>query len=104
MPNPGVIVNQCHLTSDLDVNVSDVLTEVTNQVSSDLPANTGTVLIARISSAYRRLKMLSVYENGLIETLRNKKDNIWIVPRIHGEVHDLYTLNTVGTILCREDK
>jgi anion-transporting ArsA/GET3 family ATPase len=104
MPNPGVIVNQCHLTSNSELDVSDILKEVTVQVSTDLPVNTSTVLLARISSAYRRLKMLSNHENSLIESLSNKKDNIWIIPRIHGEVHDIYTLNTVGNFLCNGSK
>ena len=101
MPNPGIVVNQCHITSEEDLDVLDTLKDITQAASSDLPANTDSMFLARLNSAYRRLRMLSQYEKGMIAELRKKKDNIWIVPRIHGEVHDIQALYRVGNYLCK---
>jgi len=101
MPNSGVIVNQCHVTSEEELNVSSVMKDCILEASESLPINTDKVFLARLSSAYRRLCMLSKHENKMIEILRGKIDNIWIIPRFHGEVHDIHTLHKVGSYFCR---
>jgi len=100
MPNPGIVVNQCHITREEDVDVLSIMKSTTERNSVDLPQSTEQMFLARLTASYRRLRMLSQHERTMIDGLRRKRDNIWIVPRIHGEVHDIEALYQVGNHLC----
>ena len=102
MPNAGIIVNQCHITKSTESEIDEIMKDYVSSSVNDLPQNTDTIFLARIKTSYRRLVMLNQHEQKLIGKIQPKASNIWVVPRIHGEVHDVVTLLKVGDFLCGE--
>ncbi|MEC8424293.1 MAG: ArsA-related P-loop ATPase, partial [Myxococcota bacterium] len=107
MHNPGLIVNQRHVTAGGALKARDVLGERSRMLSADLPTHTGGQLLARLGAAHRRLRELSVIENGLVESVCRRMvrgQSIWSVPRLEEDVHDLPSLGRIGEHLCEDPK
>lgn len=103
MHNPGLIVNQRHVTSGGPVKARDVLGARASALSADLPAHTGGQLLARLGAAHRRLRELSAVENRLVDAVRRRMVRgqlVWSVPRLEEDVHDLPSLGRIGEHLC----
>ena len=106
MPNPGVIINQCHFTLDNDIEIKDSLIEFAQSNAQDLSPHVAKTLLARLNSAHRRLRSLHRHEIKLVQKLSAQLDSnqkIWRVPRLHGEVHDLFALQKAGNMLFSQD-
>ena len=102
MNNPGVIVNQRHMTLDENVAAEEVLGDRirTTMGTDDDPIIRQ--LLTRLKAAHHRLRQMSLVEDRLVAdletTLRNNQ-KIWSVPRFEEEVHDLDSLDRVGAKL-----
>ncbi|MFT4974155.1 MAG: anion-transporting ArsA/GET3 family ATPase [Myxococcota bacterium] len=102
MPSVGVVVNQRHETLGMVLSPDEVLGERAAALSSGLAAHTAGAVLARLGAAHRRLRELSHYEESMISELVEAitaQQDIWQVPRLPGEVHDLQALATVGGLL-----
>jgi len=106
MANPGVIVNQCHFTLDNEIDISEELEGLAALKSDDLNPHVVKTLMVRLQSAHRRLRALSGHEAKLVQNLKGKLgvgQKMWRVPRLHGEVHDLFALQRAGEMLFSQD-
>lgn len=106
MPNPGVIVNQRHITLGQSLDVRGELGASIDALGSDLPSTARSSLLARLGAAHRRLLGLSQAEEGLVaELLGALRANqvSWQVPRLDDEVNDLGGLSRVGSFLFDRD-
>ena len=97
---PAVIINQRHQTGIDRIDAQQVIQNAvpTEDFDSDLVRS----LAARLGAAHRRLQRLEQAENQLVDALQTKLEThqqIYSVPRMHGEVHDLSALNRVGALL-----
>jgi anion-transporting ArsA/GET3 family ATPase len=101
MPNPGVVVNQRHLTRGEALDPRAVLGAAAAEAASDLPPHTASQLLARLGAAHKRLRELSVREDQLItERLRvhmHRRQLLWSIPRFEEDVHDLPSLARMGS-------
>ena len=100
MNNPGVIVNQRHMTLDQNVAAEEVLGDRirTTMGTDDDPIIRQ--LLTRLKAAHHRLRQMSLVEDDWWQiwhetTLRNNQ-KIWSVPRFEEEVHDLESLRSRG--------
>ncbi len=103
MPNPGVIVNQRHVTLGRDLDPAVVLGDAAERLSADLPKHTAGRLLARLGASHRRLRELTAIEDGLVDGVFRKlrpRQRLWSVPRLESDVHDLPSLARVGAHLC----
>lgn len=102
MNNPGVIVNQRHMTLDHDANAEEVMGDRVREVAGTENDSTARQLMARLKAAHQRLRQMSLVEDGLVSDLSSKlrrNQKIWSVPRFEEEVHDLQSLDRVGSTL-----
>ena len=102
MNNPGVIVNQRHMTLDHDANAEEVMGDRVREVAGTENDSTARQLMARLKAAHQRLRQMSLVEDGLVSDLASKlrrNQKIWSVPRFEEEVHDLQSLDRVGSTL-----
>ncbi len=98
MPCAGVIVNQMHPTLGEDLNPAEILGDSAVEHASDLNLHTSNQLIARLGANHRRLLGLSHAEQALSGVLKQRlgqKQQMWHVPRMEGEVHDIDALGRV---------
>ena len=105
MPNPGVIVNQRHLTEGVAPDAQAVLGDLSRRLGEDLPSHTASTLLARLGAADRRLRELSVVEGKLVDGIRahmHPQQVLWSIPRLEDEVNDLDGLASVGGHLIVE--
>lgn len=106
MPNPGVIVNQRHLTADAPLDARELLAGVVDGLDDSLPEATAPSLLARLGAAHRRLVGLSKAEGERVAELLSslKPGQVhWQVPRLDDEVNDLVGLSRVGGHLFSAD-
>ena len=104
MPNAGVVVNQCHRTLGQPLDPEAVLGAAARAASDGLAPHTAGALLARLGAAHRRLQELVRLESELIQELEQavgRRQHVWKVPRLAGEVHDLPALAVVGEHLLR---
>lgn len=104
MPNPGIIVNQRHLTVGDRLDARAELAETVDGLSDGLSAAAGSSLLARLGAAHRRLLGLSTAEESIVTALLSalRADQMsWQVPRLDDEVNDLAGLARVGAYLFR---
>jgi anion-transporting ArsA/GET3 family ATPase len=104
MNNPGVVVNQRHLTLGQSLDPEVLLGEQTRQAAGPDGEALARRLLARLKAAHHRLQELSEVENELVKELRvelRKNQALWSVPRFEQEVHDLAGLDRVGQTLFR---
>jgi anion-transporting ArsA/GET3 family ATPase len=105
MVNPGIVVNQRHVASQDIPDVDGLIGEIARKKAEGLPKHTNLKLLARLNVAHRRLRSLCLHEQGLVQKLRDKMNpgqQIWSVPRLDGEVHDLQSLLLVGEIVLAD--
>ena len=103
MHNPGLIVNQRHVTASGPIKAKAVLGPRAKSLSGDLPPHTGGQLLARLGAAHRRLRELSAVEDGLVGAVVRgmvRGQAVWSVPRLEEDVHDLPSLGRIGEHLC----
>jgi len=99
MPNPGVIVNQCHLVGEETSDGRAVLETEARSMSEDLGTNTVDRLLARLGAAHHRLIELSRTEMVFVDQIKDKirsDQAVWPVPRLEHEVNDVASLKTLG--------
>lgn len=102
MPNPGVIVNQRHLTAGKELIPDQLLGSLVAELSADLPPSTDRSVLARLGAAHRRLRELAQAEEGIIAGMAShvrSGQKVWSVPRLEDEVNDLAGLARVGAHL-----
>ena len=95
MPSSGVVMNQMHPSTGLDLVPENVLGELARSLAHDLKPHTVDQLLARLGANHRRLLGLCTSEKILSKSLFDRmKENqmLWHIPRIEGEVHDLDSL------------
>ena len=102
MPNPGVIVNQRHLTLGEKLDARKELGPALTDLASGLSPASASSLAARLGAAHRRMLGLSKAEGSIVAELLgalqpNQKN--WQVPRLDDEVNDLSGLARVGSFL-----
>jgi anion-transporting ArsA/GET3 family ATPase len=105
MANPGVIVNQRHMTLGRAIDPATVLGPMAKELAADLPAHTAGALMARLGASHRRLRELAHVEDGLVDGLRRRLRRgqiIWSIPRLEEDVHDLPSLARIGGHLREE--
>ena len=105
MPLLGVIANQCHQTIKI-TNDEESMLELCKSLEDGLASDTSRRMVARMRSAHKRLLLLQEYEEDLITKVAKDLENkqfLQRVPKIQGEVHDLYALNRVGGFLFKEN-
>jgi anion-transporting ArsA/GET3 family ATPase len=98
MPCAGVIVNQMHPMLGANLDPSAILGGAVKALASDLKPHTSTQLIARLGANHRRLLGLSRAERALSDALGKRirrGQQMWHVPRLEGEVHDISALDQV---------
>ncbi|MEL6342271.1 MAG: ArsA-related P-loop ATPase [Myxococcota bacterium] len=99
MPSAGVVVNQCHETLGEALDPDALIGDRARALADGLAPHTAGALMARLGAAHRRLLELSRQENALIDELQTiipASQDLWRVPRLPGEVHDLRALAEVG--------
>lgn len=99
---PALIVNQRHQTCKETLDSLSIIKEAVSGSPTSFEANVIQSLAARLGTAHRRLQKLNKEENNLIDELSNKLEShqqIFSVPRIHGEVYDLAALRRTGAVL-----
>jgi len=104
MPNPGIIVNQRHLTQGERLDARGELGGTIDGLSTDLSPAAGNSLMARLGAAHRRLLGLSTAEETIVSSLLGAlraDQQSWQVPRLDDEVNDLAGLARVGAFLFR---
>ncbi len=102
LPGVGVIVNQVHPTSSVPLDPDAILGEPARALGADLAPHTAQRLLARLGAAHRRLRELSALEEQQIAIITGKLEQgqqIWRVPRLESQVHDLTALQAVGDLL-----
>jgi anion-transporting ArsA/GET3 family ATPase len=95
MPSSGVVMNQMHPSTGIDLDPHQVLGELGSELATDLKPHTVSQLLARLGANHRRLLGLCVAEQALSESVsaRMKPHQLlWHIPRLEGEVHDLDAL------------
>ena len=105
MPLLGVIANQCHQAIPRSEDNSDQLQQLCESKSTDLASDTVNRMMARMRSAHNRLLMLQTYEQDLVSKVQQdltSHQGLHQVPKIKGEVHDLFALFKVGHFLVKE--
>lgn len=104
LPGVGVIVNQVHPTSSEPLDPDRILGDAALQLSQDLAPHTADRLLARLGASHRRLRELSALEEqqiALVTGKLNAQQQIWRVPRMEAQVHDLTALGGVGDLLMK---
>ena len=104
MPNPGIIVNQRHLTAGGELDAREALQAEVEGQSEGLSSAAGSSLLARLGAAHRRLVGLSSAEEAIVASLLGAlraDQKSWQVPRLDDEVNDLAGLARVGSFLFR---
>jgi len=99
MPNPGVIVNQCHMVGEETSEGRAVLETEAKSMAEDLGTNTVDRLLARLGAAHHRLIELSRTEMVFVDQIKAKirpDQEVWPVPRLEHEVNDVASLKTLG--------
>lgn len=107
MPLVGVIANQCHLLQGKGSNFPEDLREEIQTTGAEISDKVGSVFLARLTMAYRRLEMLNEFEQKLIKDIEkdlNKEQFVKRIPRLAGEVHDIEALHMVGQFLFQEEE
>jgi anion-transporting ArsA/GET3 family ATPase len=102
MPNPGVIVNQRHLTVGERLDARAELSSAIDGLSDGAPPAAAGSLLARLGASHRRLLGLSKAEEAIVSSLmRSLRPGqvSWQVPRLDDEVNDLAGLARVGAYL-----
>jgi anion-transporting ArsA/GET3 family ATPase len=102
MPNPGVIVNQRHLTLGEKLDARSELGSALGELSGDLSSSAASSLAARLGAAHRRMLGLSAAEGTIVGSLLaalQPHQKSWQVPRLDDEVNDLAGLARVGACL-----
>jgi anion-transporting ArsA/GET3 family ATPase len=102
MNNPGVVVNQRHLTLGEKLDPEAVIGEQTRQTAGPEGEALARQMLARLRAAHHRLHELSAVEQILVDGLKKqlrKNQDLWSVPRFEQEVHDLAGLDRVGQTL-----
>jgi anion-transporting ArsA/GET3 family ATPase len=104
MPNPGIIVNQRHLTLGEQLDARAELEGSLTGLAGEVPSTAANSLMARLGAAHRRMLGLSKAEasivSGLLSALQASQMS-WQVPRLDDEVNDLAGLARVGSYLFR---
>lgn len=104
LPGVGVIVNQVHPTSAGPLDPERVLGAPARAHSHDLAPHTADRLLARLGAAHRRLRELAALEEQQIRQVAEKLDpgqQLWRVPRLESQVHELSSLMAVGDWLLK---
>lgn len=107
MHTPVVIANQCHQAKYDDLDPTSLLGTSVQEKTHGLTEHTSSTLLARMKTAHRRLRSLAKEESRLLSLLQKKlkSDQKMVrIPRFHGEVHDIYALNKVGTALLHQQE
>lgn len=107
MHTPVVIANQCHQAKYDDLEPTSLLDASVQEKMHELTEHTSSTLLARMKTAHRRLRSLAKEESRLLSLLQKKlkSDQKMVrIPRFHGEVHDIYALNKVGTALLHQQE
>ncbi len=102
MPNPGVIVNQRHLTLGEKLDARKELGPTLDGLSTGLADASARSLAARLGAAHRRMLGLSKAEGDIVADLLGAlqpHQKNWQVPRLDDEVNDLNGLARVGSFL-----
>lgn len=102
LPGAGVIVNQVHRTSGHTLDPDVVLGPLAGQQTEGLAPHTSERLLARLGAAHRRLRELSALEEGYIQQVAGRLSpgqQLWRVPRLESQVHDIHSLDMVGRAL-----
>jgi len=95
-------MNQRHLISFVSAEASACLGDLVEECAVDLAPHTGSRLLARLQTAHRRLIRLVEKEERLVEMLSKKmlkQQQLWSVPRLSGEIHDIAALREAGKAL-----
>ena len=106
MHTPAVIANQCHIAKFDSLNPQEHLSDDASKLMQDLVAHTDSTLLARMRTAHKRLRNLCKEEESLLQKLRSSlqpHQHLFRIPRFHGEVHDIRSLNKVGQALLNQD-
>ena len=107
MHTPAVIANQCHQAQYDDLDPVSLLKEQVEKKTQGLSEHTSSTLLARMRTAHRRLRSLAKEESRLLSLLQKKlksDQEMYRIPRFHGEVHDIHALNKVGTALLHQQE
>ena len=107
MHTPAVIANQCHQAKYDNLDPNSLLKEQVQVQGKGLEEHTTAMLLARMKTAHRRLRSLAKEESRLLSLMQKKlKSNqqMFRIPRFHGEVHDIHALNKVGIALLHQQE
>lgn len=107
MHTPAVIANQCHQAQYEDLDPYSILQEHAQDSAQELKEHTASTLLARMKTAHRRLRNLAREESRLLSLLQKKLEphqEMYKIPRFHGEVHDIHALRKVGKALLHQKK
>ena len=107
MHTPAVIANQCHIAEFDAPDPQEFLSAEASALMQDLGAHTDSTLLARMRTAHKRLRNLCKEEESLLKKLRSNLQShqqLFRIPRFHGEVHDIGSLNKVGQALLHQDQ
>ena len=102
LPGSGVIVNQVHPTGGDSVDPEVVLGAGAADSAVGLEPHTVGRLLARLGASHRRLRELSALEEQQIARVGARLQpgqQLWRVPRLEGQVHDLAALQQVSDLL-----
>ena len=80
--------------------------QIADHHADDLGDHVANTLLVRLQLAHRRLRALSSHEAKMVQKLRQQLiigQQMWRVPRLHGEVHDLFALQRAGEMLFSQD-
>ena len=107
MHTPAVIANQCHQAKYDNLDPLSLLKEQAEEKGQGLDEHTSSTLLARMKTAHRRLRSLAKEESRLLSLLHKKLQSdqqMYRIPRFHGEVHDIHALNKVGAALLNQQE
>jgi anion-transporting ArsA/GET3 family ATPase len=97
-PTAGIILNQVHQASQANFDIEALLGAEARSLDPEYADR----VLARLSSAHRRLRDLSAMDQERVRELKNTAGKrLWLktVPRLAGEVHDLKGLKKLHTHL-----
>ena len=107
MHTPVVIANQCHQAKYDDLEPTSLGFISARKRFKAYKNTPHQHYLARMKTAHRRLRSLAKEESRLLSLLQKKlkSDQKMVrIPRFHGEVHDIYALNKVGTALLHQQE
>jgi anion-transporting ArsA/GET3 family ATPase len=99
LPRAGVIVNQVHECEGEQHDAAEILGDLATGQSEDFGETVRAVVLARLGMAHRRLHGLAEAEERLVVKVREVAVGggfLRKVPRLEGQVHDLFALYVVG--------